>query len=144
MHANDSDLHGETALMLAARMGQTDVVRCLLKANAKVNLKNNRGETALWLAALSGHVDVVKQLLERYADIHIVNNVQARGSPEFRAAFAVHLARKDTDEAFTKQAFRKAIACSPALGRMFLNDCVTLDRRDMRFSQVHDSLFRLD
>ncbi|EQC26839.1 hypothetical protein SDRG_15350 [Saprolegnia diclina VS20] len=47
-----------------------------------------------------------------------------------------HLALKDTDEAFTKQAFRKAIACSPALGRLFLNDCVTLDRRDMRFSQL--------
>ncbi|EQC25947.1 hypothetical protein SDRG_16204 [Saprolegnia diclina VS20] len=168
---NGADINGDTALMLAARLGHTEAVNCLLNVNAKVNVKNESRETALFLAALGGHVDIVKSLIDRYADMDVVRTdgttltkalamavldtkqhekrnaflmiqsllesaVQQRGSPEFRKYLLSQLVLKDTDEAFSKQAFRKAITCAPALGRIFLNDCVELHRHDVSFSQL--------
>lgn len=44
------DLGGYTPLMVAARFGQSEVVRLLLGAGANVSAKNNKGETALTLS----------------------------------------------------------------------------------------------
>ncbi|KDO31105.1 hypothetical protein SPRG_04244 [Saprolegnia parasitica CBS 223.65] len=154
---NGTDRNGDTALMLAARLGQTEAVNCLLNVNAKVNIKNENRETALFLAALGGTwrlskngttltkalavaVMDTKQHEKRNAFLMIQSllesAVQQRGSPEFRKYLLSQLVLKDTDEAFSKQAFRKAITCAPALGRIFLNDCVELHRHDVSFSQL--------
>ena len=44
---NDRDREGNTALMLAAKYGRSDIVKILLDAGADVHLKNTHGETAL-------------------------------------------------------------------------------------------------
>eukprot|EP00281_Chroomonas_sp_CCMP1168_P021765 CAMPEP_0206221394 /NCGR_PEP_ID=MMETSP0047_2-20121206/5390_1 /ASSEMBLY_ACC=CAM_ASM_000192 /TAXON_ID=195065 /ORGANISM="Chroomonas mesostigmatica_cf, Strain CCMP1168" /LENGTH=351 /DNA_ID=CAMNT_0053644123 /DNA_START=107 /DNA_END=1163 /DNA_ORIENTATION=- len=60
---------GPTALMMAAKSGQTDVVRFLLEKGANVNLRNNEENTALMLAADGGHTDIVRSLLENGAQV---------------------------------------------------------------------------
>jgi uncharacterized protein len=59
---------GYTALMRAARSGQLNTVRALLKKGAKVNAQNDIGLTALMLASAEGHLEVVKALLAAGAD----------------------------------------------------------------------------
>src|SRR5207249_9228545 len=49
-------------LLLAARQGQTDVIRALLASGANVDAKNFAGETALMQAAERSHTDVVELL----------------------------------------------------------------------------------
>jgi len=58
---------GETSLMIAARNGQTEIVKDLLKKNATIDLQNKLGATALMLAANKGHVETVEILLENKA-----------------------------------------------------------------------------
>ncbi len=59
---NNGVHNGQTALILAVRLGHTDVVRTLLDAGADVNAKDNDGQTALWEAAYGGHTDIVEIL----------------------------------------------------------------------------------
>ena len=51
-----------TALMIAAQFGHTDIVNLLLDAGAEKNLKNIRGETALMIAKKKGHTEIIKLL----------------------------------------------------------------------------------
>jgi hypothetical protein len=67
---NYSEKNGETALMLAAGNGHTDVVRLLIKNGADVNLTDYRERSALVEAAWRGQLEVVKLLLDNGADIH--------------------------------------------------------------------------
>ena len=56
--------NSETMLMAAAKSGQANCVRFLLKINGiDPNLKNSDGNTALALAAICGHLQVIKVLL---------------------------------------------------------------------------------
>lgn len=57
---------GETALMLAAVEGHTEVVRRLIEAGSEIN---GEGWTALHYAAWKGHRDVCKLLIDKGADI---------------------------------------------------------------------------
>jgi len=59
-----------SALMLAARRGDMQIVGMLVAAGAKVNAKSYYGETALMLAAEGGHADTVRWLLDNGADLH--------------------------------------------------------------------------
>ena len=61
---NGVDDQGNTALILAARLGHDDVVRSLLTARADVNITNNEGKTALMLAAAGGHDETVAALMQ--------------------------------------------------------------------------------
>jgi hypothetical protein len=61
---------GRTALMAAARSGQTDTVKTLLEQGADVKAKDNDGLTALMDAATAGQTDTVKTLLEQGADVN--------------------------------------------------------------------------
>jgi uncharacterized protein len=54
--------HGMTPLMVAARSGNIDVVRELLKAGANPTLKDVRGRTARQLALEFGHDEVARAL----------------------------------------------------------------------------------
>ena len=58
---------GDTALIRAARMGNTDLVKVLLAAHANVHIKDGRGETALSEAIAGGH-EGIAALLRAAAD----------------------------------------------------------------------------
>lgn len=59
---------GDTALMLAARHGHTEVAAQLLVRQADVNQRNRTGMTALMWAARFGHTMTVATLLEHGAE----------------------------------------------------------------------------
>jgi uncharacterized protein len=61
---------GEPALMTAAREGAPAVVKALIQARVKVNVKNGFGDTPIMIAALNGHLPVVKLLREAGAEIN--------------------------------------------------------------------------
>jgi ankyrin repeat protein len=80
------DQDGETALMMATRDGDFDLVRYLIDYGIDVNAKGVRflgvrwrkidivlsdrnGNTALLKAAQNGHLDIVKYLTEHGADV---------------------------------------------------------------------------
>jgi ankyrin repeat protein/peptidoglycan hydrolase-like protein with peptidoglycan-binding domain len=67
-------LKGNTALIAAARHGQTATVTGLLDAGAKPDLQGNNGRTALIEAAGGGHADVVEKLLDKEADPDLPDN----------------------------------------------------------------------
>ena len=63
-----------TALMVAARKGQSDIVQLLLKAGANVNAKEGGdGQTALIIAAWSRHNEIVQLLLNEGAKVDLKN-----------------------------------------------------------------------
>ncbi|CAE7353658.1 ANKRD50 [Symbiodinium natans] len=62
--ANQRDLSGATAIMVAAEVGRAQVIPSLLRCErVEPNLTNMSGYTALFLAVLFDHVDVVLALL---------------------------------------------------------------------------------
>ena len=71
---NTKSYRGETAVMLAAMEGHTEVVITLIEAGVDINDQNVYGKhTPLILAALSGHFDTVKELIDSGADISLKN-----------------------------------------------------------------------
>jgi ankyrin repeat protein len=48
--------------MIAARAGQTEVVKTLIDAGADRNLRNKKRETASDIATALGHADIVQML----------------------------------------------------------------------------------
>ena len=65
------DYRDNTALMIAAREGHSDVLGVLLQRGANVDARNVSGETALMLASKNGHVQCVRSLLEYNADVNV-------------------------------------------------------------------------
>merc|ERR1719329_647527 len=57
------DQAGDTAVILAARLGHLTIARMLLERRAPTNTRNARGETALHVACNFGHAEVVDLLL---------------------------------------------------------------------------------
>ena len=64
--------YGLSALILAARTGQTDGLNRLIKAGADVNYRDDYMETALMSAVDFGHDDCVNILLENGAEIEVI------------------------------------------------------------------------
>ena len=64
------NMHGETALLLAARGGSAGATELLLKAGAKVNMIDHDGQTATLNAARMGHAAVVSQLVDSGAELN--------------------------------------------------------------------------
>ena len=62
-------VEGNTALILAAQLGHTDVVKALLDARAMVDVRSRSGNSALWLAANNGHAQVTRLLLDAGASV---------------------------------------------------------------------------
>ena len=56
-------------LHVASRNAHTEIVRRLIEAGAKVNIKDDDGDTPLLLAARSGSAEVVQLLIEAGADV---------------------------------------------------------------------------
>ena len=65
---NQANANGNTALMLAAFAGHSQIAKALLDGDANPNYVDEGGWTALMNAAFSGHFDVVKVLLDNGAD----------------------------------------------------------------------------
>ncbi|MBZ0167137.1 MAG: ankyrin repeat domain-containing protein, partial [Candidatus Omnitrophica bacterium] len=71
----NSSEHNVTALMYAARMGDTDMVVHLLENGADVRHKSTLGSDALLFAAAGNHFATVIQLLNHGADINAGNTL---------------------------------------------------------------------
>jgi len=71
---NQKDENKNTALIIASRMGYTEIVKLLIKYNTDLEEKNNNGTNALISAAEYGRFEEVKLLLENGADKNEKNN----------------------------------------------------------------------
>ncbi|GFS13886.1 ankyrin repeat protein [Elysia marginata] len=60
------DWKRQTPLMMAAHKGWARIVKMLIRAGAKLDMKDNDGENALGFAARGGHRECVKALLKRW------------------------------------------------------------------------------
>ena len=65
------------ALILAAKNGNLEKVRYLVKKGADINAENN--ESLRW-SAINGHLEVVKYLIKKGADINAENNYALKWS----------------------------------------------------------------
>jgi ankyrin repeat protein len=80
------DRTGTTALMLAANLGYTEIVRSLIDFGANINLtRKTYGLTALMLAASANQIDIVKLLISKNVDVNAINE---DGSTALMAAAA--------------------------------------------------------
>ena len=68
--SSDSESSDEQRLFRAAKTGDLEEVRRLLRAGVDVNARNEYGYTALIVAASYGHPAVVEVLLEKGANGH--------------------------------------------------------------------------
>ena len=68
-----ADAFGNTALMLAAKQGDTKEMQRLIAAGADVNAANQAGNTALLIAARAGKTNAVKTLLDKGANVNAAN-----------------------------------------------------------------------
>jgi hypothetical protein len=66
--------NGDTALMLATRAGELEVVRLLLQAGAVVNARNHDGNNALWFACFRDRYDLIEKLVQAGIDIDNQND----------------------------------------------------------------------
>ena len=73
VNAKNKDENGGTALMMAAREGNVDIVKALLAAGADIGAKDNDGDAALVWAVEEGRADIVEMLLAAGADINAQN-----------------------------------------------------------------------
>jgi ankyrin repeat protein len=68
-NVNAVDRHGHTPLMQAAKAGELETVKDLLRRGAALDVRSEKGKTALHYAAAHGHVEVVRLLIEHGAEI---------------------------------------------------------------------------
>ncbi len=66
---NAANKEGETALMVAALEGRTEMVRFLIERGADLEARDVVGATALLYAALGGSLDTIKLLIEKGANL---------------------------------------------------------------------------
>lgn len=78
---NEVDEKGNTALMLASKIGNPRMVKIILAHNPNLDLQNDRGYTALMIASEQGQVHIVEQLLKHGAD-PTLKNVEDRTAAE--------------------------------------------------------------
>lgn len=79
-------LAGLTPLMMAARIGNADVIQLLVDAKADVAAPNANGTTPLMLTAASGKADAVKLLLDRGAEVNAKDATNGQTALMFAAA----------------------------------------------------------
>jgi ankyrin repeat protein len=65
---NRFDHNGETPLSIAAKSGNFENLKSLVKKGASLDFQNSKGKQPLFIAAAEGHEEVVKFLLEQGAD----------------------------------------------------------------------------
>ena len=85
---NARDRYGQTALMLSALSGYTEVVEILIAYQADLNITAKYGLSALMLALIAGHTDVAELLVKAGANL----SLRASGVPGFAGKTAYDLA----------------------------------------------------
>ena len=65
------DNEADTVLMIAARVGDNNLLQNLIQRKVDVNWKNNAGKTALIEAVLNGRYDAVQELINAGADTSV-------------------------------------------------------------------------
>jgi len=83
------DRHGQTALMLAAHAGHTELVRLLIDSGADLDRTAKYHLSALMLAVIGGHATIVELLLSAGCE----SEIQGSGAPGFAGKTASDLAR---------------------------------------------------
>ena len=82
---NLADRNGDTALMIAARLGYLEGVGAMLGARAAVDASNRQGETALIIAVQNRHVSIVRRLLEAGASASRTDNASGLSARDYAA-----------------------------------------------------------
>ncbi|KDO20756.1 hypothetical protein SPRG_13338 [Saprolegnia parasitica CBS 223.65] len=136
--------HGQSALMMAAMGGHVAIVDSLLEHLADVALRDTNDKTVLDM--LQSHITTHlagRSCHERTKSpfVQIQNAIEkeirdSKTSTEYRAKLAASLADLTAKTAFDRNGFAKAINCAPELGVTFLNDCVSMDRHDVHFTNL--------
>lgn len=72
---------GHTALHLAVRRCQVEVVRCLLRHRCQVDQQDRHGNTPLHIACKDGNLPVVMAICNAKASLDLPNKVSASTSP---------------------------------------------------------------
>jgi ankyrin repeat protein len=85
---NARDAQGQTALMIAARLGHDSAVALLCERGAGLDYTAKFQLTALMLAVVNNHVSVAQQLVRAGADLAI----RGTGAPGFSGKTALDLA----------------------------------------------------
>ena len=70
---NAKNKKGNTALMVAASMGNRGIFQLLLDAKADINVKNDEGNCALFEAVENDRREVVQMLIDAKAKIDVIN-----------------------------------------------------------------------
>lgn len=73
LDVNETNINGQTPLMLAAKNNFLHTIKFLLKNGAKINISDNMGHSALSQAVKNNHLKVVNYLLKNGASILITN-----------------------------------------------------------------------
>ena len=73
-YLNKKNIGGASALHLAARVGNLEIIKLLVENGAKINIKDNEGWTPLMRSVISSNVDVISYLLTKEADATILNS----------------------------------------------------------------------
>ena len=63
--------YGDTALIITASKGHTEIVMALVGAGANLDVQDEDGDTALILAASKGHTEIVKALAGAGANLGV-------------------------------------------------------------------------
>ena len=76
MPVDVSDKEGSTALHLASRFNETDVIKHLLLEGANVNRQTryNKDTPLHWAARLNNKTEAVRILIESGADVNLIND----------------------------------------------------------------------
>jgi ankyrin repeat protein len=65
--------NGLTALMIASRLSQKEIVRFLIERGANINAICNKGDTSLIIAARNNKESIVRLLIKKGANLNIVS-----------------------------------------------------------------------
>ncbi|KAJ6598925.1 ankyrin repeat-containing domain protein [Mycena vulgaris] len=90
-----SNVHGKTALHIAALKGHEELVRMLCDFGADVDLSDNKGNTPLHYASSWGHIPVVQLLIERGCQYTAKNN-EGFSASDYAYSFSTKDTLQDT------------------------------------------------
>ncbi|KAJ7094637.1 ankyrin repeat-containing domain protein [Mycena belliarum] len=90
-----SNVHGKTALHIAALKGHEELVRMLCDFGADVDLSDNKGNTPLHYASSWGHIPVVQILIERGCQ-YLAKNNEGFSASDYAYSFSTKDTLQDT------------------------------------------------